>query len=210
MRPSEVLALTASDIHSVARSRRSLGSSSIAITVCPLPEAGEAGPLTRRTKNNSFEDTLPFDEPCDNRAGHGWVATLLCELKAESRPMAPLFDISLSTYERLFKEATVALGLGALRLTPHSLRHGGASEDAAAKLRSAAEIQKRGRWAAAASVRRYMKPGTLMRQWNIIPAQIIADQRSTLDGLPRLLRPQPWRLASVLPNTSIAKRRRLR
>ena len=173
-----------------------------------MPE-GVTGPLTRRTKTNSFEDTVPFDEPADVRAGHGWVASLLCDLKAEKSPHAPVFDISLSTYERLFKEATIALGLGALKLTPHSCRHGGPSEDVAAKIRSASEIQKRGRWAAPASIRRYMKPGTLMRQWNLVLQHVISDQQATLCDLPSRHRPQPWkRLASVPPNSSIAKRRR--
>ena len=179
MRPSEVLSLTGSDIHAVPRNRRPLGTSSVAITVCPMPE-GETGPNTRRTKGTGFEDSVPFDEPADIRASHGWIASLLCDLKAESRPLAPVFDISLSTYERLFKEATVAFGLTALRFTPHSCRHGGPSEDAAAKICSASEIQKRGRWAAPASIRRYMKPGTLMRRWKLLPQHVVSDSVAIL------------------------------
>ena len=74
MRPSEVLELTSANIHCVPRSRRGLRMSGVAVTVCPRPE------LPRRTKSNTFEDTIAYDKACD--AQHSWVCDLLRDLKA--------------------------------------------------------------------------------------------------------------------------------
>ena len=60
-------------------------------------------------------------------------------------------------------KAVSALNLTALKITPHCMRHGGASVDAlCGKLLP--EIQRRGRWAAASSVKRYEKTGRLLKQ----------------------------------------------
>ena len=74
----------------------------------------------RATKNNSYEDTIAFDEPCDLRAGHGWVGDLLKQLKSATPALSLLFPLSLAQLERLHREASHALSLQALQLTPHS------------------------------------------------------------------------------------------
>ena len=181
----------------------------MAITVCPRPE-GESSSC-RRTKTNSYEDTIAFDEICDLRTDHGWVGGLTCLLKSSVRSSSPLFPISLAELEKLFKEAVCALHLDSLRITPHSCRHGGPSEDAAAGIRSAAEIQKRGRWEVLKRVNRYMKLGTLLRQLNLIPQAIVSQHQSVLTCLPMELRPQArTRPQLTLPDTPAAKRPRRR
>ena len=208
MRPSEALALKGADVHVVVRSRRGPSVSGVAVTICPRPEHLPTGEV-RRTKAGSFEDTIAFDEICDLRAGHGWVGDLLRNLKAETAPTARLFPIDLPELEQLHRQAVDALGLQALRLTPHSGRHGGPSEDAAAGLRTASEIMKRGRWESPKSVRRYMKPGTLLRQLNLLPSTLVEARSQTLTLLPGDLAPRPWkRSLPTAPNAAIAKRRR--
>ena len=54
-------------------------------------------------------------------------------------------------------------------------RHGGPSVDAAKGLRTIPEIQKRGMWRAASSVRRYEKAGTLMRQLEKVPRALLTS-----------------------------------
>ena len=208
MRPSEVLSLLSGDVHVVSRQRRSLSTSGVAVTICPRPDSVTS--TTRRTKTNSFEDTIAFDKLCDLRAGHGWVGELLCSLKSVTPASSLLFPISLVELEKLYKEATASLQLDHLRITPHSCRHGGPSEDAAAGIRTAAEIQKRGRWEALKSVNRYMKPGTLLRQLNLIPQAVVTRHQSVLRDLPVELRPHPLtRTRSPCLDQGSAKRRRL-
>ena len=127
----------------------------------------------------------------DVRAGHGWVGDLLKQLRSAAPALSLLFRLSLVQLERLHREASHALSLQGLQLTPHSGRHGGPSEDAAAGIRTASEILKRGRWESPKSVNRYMKPGTLLRQLNLLPAAVVSEQSSVLTHLPFLLAPQP-------------------
>ena len=205
MRPSEALALTGADVHVVVRSRRGPFVSGVAVTICPRPEHTLTGEV-RRTKSGSFEDTITFDETCDLRAGHGWVGDLVRALKAATAPAARLFPVDLPELEKLYRQAVDALGLQRLRLTPHSGRHGGPPEDAAAGVRTAAEIMKRGRWEAVKSVRRYMKPGTLLRQLNHLPPFVVEAHQQCLTSLPSNLAPRPLKPTSA--NGANDKRRR--
>ncbi len=52
------------------------------------------------------------------------------------------------------------------RLRPHlySLRHGGASEDMLSGRRTAEQVQRRGRWAVASSMKRYAKEPKLLAE----------------------------------------------
>ena len=56
---------------------------------------------------------------------------------------------------------TAALGVDVLKVTLHCFRHGGASHDFAVGARGIAEVQARGFWRAASSVRRYNKAGRI-------------------------------------------------
>ena len=106
-----------------------------------------------------------------------------------------MFGLTLPEYERRCKAAFQQCGLGLLRLTPHTARHGGPSTDAALGLRSEDQIQSRGRWKARKSVLRYMKQGRLMRQiGKLTPAQLQKYKRvstTLFRKFERLLRPVP-------------------
>ena len=66
-----------------------------------------------------------------------------------------MFQFTYSELLTQFKLACVDLQIKDASL--YRLRHGGASHDAAARLRTIAEIKRRGRWASDNSVRRYEK-----------------------------------------------------
>ena len=66
-----------------------------------------------------------------------------------------MFEFQYSELLAEFRKACRDLGFQDPSL--YRLRHGGASHDAAARLRSIVEIKRRGRWASDTSVRRYEK-----------------------------------------------------
>ena len=74
-----------------------------------------------------------------------------------------LLGLSLPKLQKYFTAGLKAAGLGFLAYTPHCLRHGGASTDAADGL-EAMPVQLCGQWKDARSVTRYMKKGALLRQ----------------------------------------------
>ena len=83
-----------------------------------------------------------------------------------------------------------------LGLHTYSFRHGGPSHDRAIKFRSLGDIQKRGRWASPASVRRYEKAGRVQKTVNAAArtarayAQAAVRQLyGVLQGVKRPLRP---------------------
>ena len=113
------------------------------------------------------------------QANRGWVATLVAALTRSKSPDDPLVVLSLAQWETCFALAVRNLGLEKLRITPHCLRHGAASTDFATGARRLDEIQRRGRWKAAASVRRYEKSGRLTGQ----VAMMTEEQRRRARGL---------------------------
>ena len=82
-----------------------------------------------------------------------------------------LFEFSYAAFNREFRRAGEAAGLGALGPpTLHQLRHGGASTDAASGKKGLPEIQAKGRWSDPRSVRRYAKGGRVTQQlWLLTP-----------------------------------------
>ena len=81
----------------------------------------------------------------------------------------PLFSFDYARLSRAFREAGEKSGLGVLGPpTLHQLRHGGASTDAASGSKGLMEIQAKGRWGDARSVRRYAKGGRVTQQlWQL-------------------------------------------
>ncbi len=86
--------------------------------------------------------------------------------------------MTLAQYEKHLHKAVVTCGLTAL----HSARHGGASTAAFKQLLSIKEVQKRGRWLAPKSVRRYEKSGKLTRQMALMPKAFVRSGEALLKG----------------------------
>jgi hypothetical protein len=79
----------------------------------------------------------------------------------------------------MLRDASIALDLRSLGLTPHTLRHGGPSLDVFTKALDLEGARSRGRWRLVDSCRRYAKAATLVRQ----VAKLTAAQKATAEGL---------------------------
>ena len=126
-----------------------------AVIICPSTEYA-------RTKTGTQDDTIPCGADVPERA---WLVNVLAALRLNAaHDGKKLIPISLAKYETLTRTAARELNLNALKLSPHSWRHGGPSTDPLVAHRTRAQIQPRGRWRCPASVARYEKHGKLLRQ----------------------------------------------
>ena len=73
----------------------------------------------------------------------------------------PLFSLQARSFAEEWTSAAAHLGVGDLFTTPCQCRHGGPSGDIQLRLRDLAEVQKRGHWQAASSLRNSEKLGRL-------------------------------------------------
>ena len=190
-RPSEVLSLCASDVHSLTGRRRKPDMAPVSVTLRPLGDYQQGQAVPARTKGGEHDDSIAFGQSPGTPGCRPWVAGLLDKL-AKSRRHGHLFPISLNRYQHLFRLATVACELQRLKLTPHCARHGAASVGYASGKMTIKDIQKRGRWKAASSVRTYEKSARLVRQLNRMTMQ----QRSKANALATTL---PHRLQQMSP-----------
>ena len=126
-----------------------------AVVICPSTEDAT-------TKTGTQDDTLEVGTPGSNR---GWLCSLLrAATKRANNDDALLFPLTLAEFEKVFATAVKALDLQHLKVTPHCLRHGGASTDVYFQWLDLLAVQQRGRWVASSSVLRYSKHGRLLRQ----------------------------------------------
>ena len=97
------------------------------------------------------------------------VGKVLIRLAATIRQMERVFPISYQELRQALMYAVAELKLDGLSISLHGLRHGGASHDRSSNERTAAEVQMRGGWRQATSVKRYEKAARLNRQLALIP-----------------------------------------
>ena len=79
--------------------------------------------------------------------------------------------------------------MGYLDITPHVMRHSGPSNDRALHCRTIEEVQKRGRWLASTSLRRYEKSARLSRLVADLPMQALAKIQEHARKVPANLMP---------------------
>ena len=140
-----------------------------AVIVCPSTEH-------RTTKTRTQDDTVVVGNQNPDRQ---FVAKVVGALKTRARrPGTPLTPLDHQAYADFLFVLAKDTGLGQLKLTPHSWRHGGPSTDYLAKAASLTDIQRRGRWQCAASVRRYEKQGKLLRQVALMSPDQLSAARS--------------------------------
>ena len=116
-----------------------------------------------------------------------WLpAALVKVLRLRTRkPDELMFQLSYQELLIQFKVACRDLGFDDPSL--YRLRHGGASHDAASRLRSIVEIKRRGRWASDASVRRHEK-GTWLQSVEVKVSPTQASKAMAVeDALPQRL-----------------------
>ena len=158
LRPNEVLSIRRDCV--VPPSSSTL-SEIWGVVICPFEEGVP-------TKSGEFDDTILFDtkERMD-------VNVIMKCLYRASRGHDYLFEnLSYKDYVSHVKKASEHAGLGHLKLTPHVVRHSGASTDCFHKIRDFNEIQERGRWKCQRSVLRYKKPGRMLLQNNKVSSSL--------------------------------------
>jgi len=148
--------------------------------------------LHRPSKTQEYDESILLD-----RADSAFLGPLLFRLAQARGRGLPLFVVTQKQFGASFREACLRLGLDQGNLpTPYQLRHAGASWEFAAGVRTLAEIQRRGRWRASASVRRYEKGGRVTEQLNRLSPRLrshaiacghsivdtVCFRRSPLDG----------------------------
>ncbi|CAK0838915.1 unnamed protein product [Prorocentrum cordatum] len=145
LRPGEMLSLTSDSFLAPAEHAVQIW------VVWLFPEAGVA-----RSKVGSADDTIPCDSGrCP------WMCHIFKALK-DRQSSRPLLDLSYPQFLCLFRRAATNIGVD---VVPYQGRHSGASLDRATGRRFLEEVQKRGRWAAMSSVKRYEKSGRLNESW---------------------------------------------
>ena len=148
LRPSEVLSLTVDHIGKPHGRRYS----SWTVIVAPSD-------LDVRTKTGSKDDAVIVGD----LACQSWVGDALALYMKKVNHK--LFSWTLPQYEAWMTQACNKLSYKSQCVSPHILRHAGASNDFFFGRRSLLEIQRRGRWKAKASVQRYEKSGLLQKRW---------------------------------------------
>ena len=117
------------------------------VILCPFEDLEPSKTLT-------YDDTISCGHP-------PWLGRLLVALKKGRPRGALLFGLKAEAVLPAWEAAWKALRLPRIEL--YQLRHAGASADLLARRRREAEVQARGRWRTAASLRRYAKPGQVQR-----------------------------------------------
>jgi hypothetical protein len=173
-----------------------------AVSLRIAPFVPELHGVSRATKSADYDDTIVLGDEASQLAGRGLLAALVAQLSKQGAADSALLDLTLPLWERSFHRAVVGLGLEALRISPHCLRHGAASSDFASKFRRLDELQRRGRWKAAASVRRYEKCGRLSGQVAMMSAELLEKAATLSATLPSAL----GLLSKQLPHRQPAQR----
>lgn len=119
-------------------------------------------------KNAAFDHTIFVGVPNAPRDVASIVLRRLVSL-APSPSQRLFHPLTLTTYSSAFRTASVAAGLQQLKATPHSVRHGGPSDDMYFQRTCLKEVARRGRWHCLQSFCRYEKRGRLQRQVQCIP-----------------------------------------
>ena len=110
------------------------------------------------SKTNTQDDTVEI-----GAYGREWLRKVASSLATRRQAAASLFGLRLPQLQKFLAFGLAEARLSQFKVTPHCLRHGGASADAAAGS-PAPEVQFRGQWRDMRSVQRYMKKGALLRQ----------------------------------------------
>lgn len=116
--------------------------------------------ILETTKTGKSDDSVLLGDQPHN----AWLGECLkLYMKTVDSTLFP--NLNLHGFEDWCKRACMTLQYQSVCIMPHVIRHSGASNDAFHGRRPLQEIQKRGRWAAKASVTRYEKHALLLASW---------------------------------------------
>jgi len=167
----------------------------------------------RPSKTHQFDESLLLDSPT-----RPFLTDLLMKLSLQARSRlgtdrlrgwtrprdGRLVTFGLREWRAAWNECLARLCLPQAHL--YVLRHTGASEDLLSKQRTLNEVQKRGRWLAETSLRRYAKPAAVQQQVNGWPPALVAHLAQCRAEIGRVLVQQ----APALEPPSLQKLRRWR
>ena len=118
--------------------------------------------LRKPTKAGQFDDAIPL-----NDVEMSWLGGLVVDLAVQrSRALggeAPLWPFEAAASVKEFNLSCTRLALDYASPCLYALRHGGASHDIYMDKRLPKEVQRRGRWLVASSMRRYEKHGRIQQ-----------------------------------------------
>ena len=173
-RPSEALSLRCFQlIRPLANATGAYGMWTVMTRAYELEQPGKTG---------EFDMSVPLD-----LIRHRVLIPSLEVLTARLHSQELVFHFSYDDMVRVWNSTLGRLKLTGLKLSPYSLRHGGASEDRAMNERSLLEVQKRGGWRSFQSVRRYEKHGRLALTAKGMPARMFASTAQVEAALPGAL-----------------------
>eukprot|EP00438_Fugacium_kawagutii_P017101 Skav204591 [mRNA] locus=scaffold672:132020:137458:- [translate_table: standard] len=176
LRPSELFSLTKQHLVPPSASR----TKAIWGVIIGLLELGKP------TKAGEYDDVVLFDTP--GRSDINMIISSLSKRKISDSDslLSPLGQVQ---YGRNIQVALQQLGLKHLGLSPHSLRHSGASSDSFNAVRDAKDIQTRGRWKCSDSVKRYKKPGRMMLNQKKVPQAVWSRAKhARAEAIPAILK----------------------
>ena len=139
-----------------------------ALLVAP-EERGES------TKTGTFDQTVLLDDSRDSMLGpdllrHRDARRAAAGISAEGDDGSlPLFGLRPGRFLEEWRSAVSFLTCDSLAHTPYQNRHGGPSRDIQLRRRSLLEVQRRGHWQSATSLRNYEKAARLHRLINQVP-----------------------------------------
>ena len=136
----------------------------------------------RPDKTGVYSSSIRLDNPSTEK----WLGVAVQNHVKGKKLTDAIFNINPSRYREVFKSAGRWLGLQ--DLCTYQLRHGGASEDLAGKVRDYQGVKDRGRWMTDSSVRRYAKVGKLQSLLNRMPAWALEYCRRSLQKMPEVMR----------------------
>ena len=98
--------------------------------------------------------------------------TLLLRLKHSLSQLSDRLFVTGATLASHLLKSCARLGIGELRFTPHSLRHGGATAAILSGM-PAEDVRLRGRWANLSTVMRYVQSGVVAKLVDSLPTEIL-------------------------------------
>ena len=131
-----------------------------------------------RSKTGNVDETILL-----NSARLRWMAPVLRQIH-QGPPESYILNLTYPEFSRQFSEVADALEVA---VVPYQGRHSGPSIDRAERVRSAEEIQKRGRWKHHRSVTRYEKAGLLQKSWQELSAVQQTYFQTCADQLPAVI-----------------------
>ena len=120
-----------------------------------------------RSKLRESDDTIAIDSP-----RLVWLRPAI-EILARGGET----KLGMADYSQLLKVVRRASQSLGLHITPHQMRHSGASIDRARQTRTVEALRKRGRWKTVTSIFRYEKHGRLNDTWGEIRPDVQAWMR---------------------------------